>query len=63
MPVADEPVRAREPMPREAKRIEVEDVINWERYDELKRQGLSRRAIAREMRIAETTLRRLEKRR
>jgi excisionase family DNA binding protein len=40
-----------------------EDVINWERYDELKARGLSRRAIAREMRIAETTLRRLEKRR
>jgi excisionase family DNA binding protein len=47
----------------EAKGFDVDDVINWERYDELKRRGLSRRAIAREMRIAETTLRRLEKRR
>jgi excisionase family DNA binding protein len=49
--------------PEEAKEPEVDDVINWERYDELKARGLSRRAIAREMRIAETTLRRLEKRR
>jgi excisionase family DNA binding protein len=49
--------------PEEASGVDAEEVINWDRYDELKRQGLSRRAIAREMRIAETTLRRLEKRR
>jgi excisionase family DNA binding protein len=49
--------------PEEAKEPDIDDVINWERYDELKVRGLSRRAIAREMRIAETTLRRLEKRR
>jgi excisionase family DNA binding protein len=59
----DEPVRAKESAPREANGSDVDDVMDWERYDELKRQGLSRRAIAREMRIAETTLRRLEKRR
>lgn len=47
----------------EAKELNVDDVINWDRYDALTRQGLSRRAIARAMRIAETTLRRLEKRR
>jgi excisionase family DNA binding protein len=60
---ADEPAQADEPVLEEANGPEVDDVINWERYDELKRRGLSRRAIAREMRIAETTLRRLEKRR
>lgn len=47
----------------EANRLDVEAVINWERYDALKAQGLSRRAIAREMRVPETTLRGLEKRR
>ena len=47
----------------EANGLDVDDVINWERYDELKAQGISRRAIAREMQMAETTLRRLEKRR
>jgi excisionase family DNA binding protein len=60
---ADEPAQADEPVLEEANELEVDDVINWERYDALKGQGLSRRAIAREMRIAETTLRRLEKRR
>jgi excisionase family DNA binding protein len=60
---ADEPAQADEPVLEEANGPEVDDVINWERYDELKAQGLSRRAIAREMRIPETTLRRLEKRR
>jgi excisionase family DNA binding protein len=60
---ADEPDQADEPVLEEANGIEVEDVISWERYDQLKAQGLSRRAIAREMRMAETTLRRLEKRR
>jgi excisionase family DNA binding protein len=60
---AGEPAQADEPVLEEAYGLEVDDVINWERYDELKRQGLSRRAIAREMRIAETTLRRLERRR
>jgi excisionase family DNA binding protein len=60
---ADEPTQADEPVLEEANGLEVDDVINWERYDALKAQGLSRRAIAREMRIAETTLRRLEKRR
>jgi excisionase family DNA binding protein len=59
----DELTQGRKPAANEAKGIEVDDVINWERYDALKAQGLSRRAIAREMRIAETTLRRLEKRR
>ncbi len=59
----DEPIQADEPALEEANELEIDDVINWEHYDELKRQGLSRRAIAREMRIAETTLRRLEKRR
>jgi excisionase family DNA binding protein len=51
------------PAPEEASGAEIDDVMNWERYDALKAQGLSRRAIAREMRIAESTLRRLEKRR
>jgi excisionase family DNA binding protein len=51
------------PAPEEAHGSDIDDIINWERYDALKRQGLSRRAIAKEMRIAETTLRRLEKRR
>jgi excisionase family DNA binding protein len=60
---ADEPAQADEPGLEEANELEVDDVINWERYDALKAQGLSRRAIAREMRMAETTLRRLEKRR
>ncbi len=60
---ADEPAQADEPLLEEGNGLEVDDVINWERYDELKAQGLSRRAIAREMRMAETTLRRLEKRR
>jgi excisionase family DNA binding protein len=60
---ADEPAQADEPVLEEANGIEVDDVINWDRYDALKAQGLSRRAIAREMRIAETTLRRLEQRR
>jgi excisionase family DNA binding protein len=59
----DEPDQADELVLEEANRPDVDDVINWERYDELKAQGLSRRAIAREMRMAETTLRRLEKRR
>jgi excisionase family DNA binding protein len=59
----DEPVQAKEPAPKQANESDVDDVINWERYDELKRQGLPRRAIAREMHIPETTLRRLEKRR
>jgi excisionase family DNA binding protein len=62
-PPADEPAQADEPVLEEANEIEEDDVINWERYDALKAQGLSRRAIAREMRIAETSLRRLEKRR
>ena len=56
-------ITVRKPTAEEAKGLGVDDVINWERYDELKRGGFSRRAIAREMRIAETTLRRLEKRR
>jgi excisionase family DNA binding protein len=60
---ADEPAQADEPGLEEANELDVDDVINWERYDELKAQGFSRRAIAREMRMAETTLRRLEKRR
>jgi excisionase family DNA binding protein len=60
---ANEPELADEPGLEETNELEVDDVINWERYDALKAQGLSRRAIAREMRIAETTLRRLEKRR
>jgi excisionase family DNA binding protein len=60
---ADEPAQADEPVLEEANELDVDDVINWERYDELKVQGFSRRAIAREMRMAETTLRRLEKRR
>jgi excisionase family DNA binding protein len=60
---ADEPTHADEPVLEEENELYVDDVINWERYDALKAQGLSRRAIAREMRIAETTLRRLEKRR
>jgi excisionase family DNA binding protein len=60
---ADEPAQADEPVLEEANELDVDDVINWERYDELKRRGLSRRGIAREMRMAETTLRRLEKRR
>jgi excisionase family DNA binding protein len=55
-------ITVRKPTATEAKGLG-EDVINWERYDELQARGLSRRAIAREMRIAETTLRRLEKRR
>jgi len=59
----DEPALADEPALDEANEPEGDDIINWERYDELKAQGLSRRAIAREMRMAETTLRRLEKRR
>jgi excisionase family DNA binding protein len=63
VPLADEPVRDREPAAREANGLDVDDVINWERYDALKARGLSRPAIAREMRIVETTLRRLEKRR
>src|SRR5512132_2521481 len=57
-----EPARERgpadEPVLEEANELDVDDVINWERYDELKVQGFSRRAIAREMRMAETTLRR-----
>jgi excisionase family DNA binding protein len=60
---ADEPAPADEPVPEAMNELEIGDVINWERYDALKGRGLSRRAIAREMRIAETTLRRLEKRR
>jgi excisionase family DNA binding protein len=60
---ADEPAQADEPVLEEANELEVDDIINWERYDALKAQGLSRRAIAREMRIAESTLRRLERRR
>jgi excisionase family DNA binding protein len=60
---AVEPAQADERVLEEANEAEVDDVINWERYDALKAQGLSRRAIAREMRIAETTLRRLEKHR
>jgi excisionase family DNA binding protein len=60
---ADEPAQADEPVLEEANELDAEEVINWERYDALKAQGLSRRAIAREMRIAETSLRRLEKRR
>jgi len=62
-PLSHEPDRADEPALEEANGVEVDDIINWDRYDALKGQGLSRRAIAREMRIAETTLRRLEKRR
>jgi excisionase family DNA binding protein len=60
---ADEPTQADEPALEEVNELQVDDVISWERYDALKAQGLSRRAIAREMRIAETTLRRLERRR
>jgi len=60
---ADEPAQADEPVLEEANELEINDVINWERYDALKAQGLSRRAIAREMRMPETTLRRMEKRR
>jgi excisionase family DNA binding protein len=60
---ADESAQADEPVPEAMNELEIDDVINWDRYDALKAQGLSRRAIAREMRIAETTLRRLEKRR
>jgi excisionase family DNA binding protein len=60
---ADEPALANEPPLEEMNELEGDDIINWERYDELKGRGLSRRAIAREMRIAETSLRRLEKRR
>jgi excisionase family DNA binding protein len=37
--------------------------IDWQRYDALKARKLSRRMIARELGIPETTLRRLEKRR
>jgi len=59
----DAPALADEPVLEEANELEVDDVLNWDRYDALKAQGLSRRAIAREMRMAETTLRRLEKRR
>jgi excisionase family DNA binding protein len=59
----DESAEADEPVLEEADESDVDDVINWERYDALKAQGLSRRAIAREMRMPETTLRRLEKRR
>ncbi len=40
-----------------------EGEINWQRYDALKARKLSRRMIARELGIAESTLRRLEKRR
>jgi excisionase family DNA binding protein len=60
---ANEPAQADEPVLEEANELEVDEVINWERYDAMRAQGLSRRAIARQMRIAETTLRRLEKRR
>lgn len=60
---ANEPARAAEPMPEEATGPDVEALLDWGRYDALKAQGLSRRAIAREMWIPETTLRRLEKRR
>src|SRR5882724_4733749 len=51
---ADEPAQADEPVLEEANELEINDVINWERYDALKAQGLSRRAIAREMRMPET---------
>jgi excisionase family DNA binding protein len=60
---ADEPNQVDEPGLEEANELDVNNVINWERYDALKARGLSRRAIAREMRMAETTLRRLEKHR
>jgi excisionase family DNA binding protein len=60
---ADEPALADEPTLEETNELEGDDIINWDRYDELKAQGFSRRAIAREMRMAETTLRRMEKRR
>jgi excisionase family DNA binding protein len=60
---ANEPAQADEPVLEEANELEVDEVINWERYDAMRAQGLSRRAIARQMRIAETTRRRLEKRR
>jgi hypothetical protein len=37
--------------------------IDWQRYDALKARKLSRRMIARELGVPETTLRRMEKRR
>jgi len=60
----EETVRAKEPIPREANGRDIGNVMNWERYDELKRQGLSQRQIAAELGIPRTTLRdRLKKRR
>jgi excisionase family DNA binding protein len=60
---ADEPAQANKPVLEEANGLEVEEVINWERYDALKAQRLSGREIAREMRVPETTLRRWVRRR
>jgi excisionase family DNA binding protein len=54
-----EPVLA----PKEAQPPAVEGEIDWERYDAMKARQISRRMIARELGIPETTLRRLEKRR
>ncbi len=48
--------------PKEAQPPAVEGGIDWQRYDAMKARGLSRRLIARELGIPETTLRRLEKR-
>jgi excisionase family DNA binding protein len=59
----EETVRAQGPTQREANGRDIRDVINWERYDAMKARGLSRRLIARELGIPETTLRRMEKRR
>jgi excisionase family DNA binding protein len=56
-------VQSVEVAPEEVNPPAMEGGIDWQRYDALKARGLSRRAIAREMRIAETTLRRLENRR
>ena len=56
-------ITVRKPTAEEAKGFS-EDVINWERYDALKAQGLSQRQIAHEMGIPRTTLQeRLKKRR
>jgi excisionase family DNA binding protein len=54
-----EPVLA----PKEAPPSATEGGIDWQRYDALKARKLSRRTIARELGVPETTLRRLEKRR
>jgi excisionase family DNA binding protein len=59
----EEPVRAKEPAPREMKGRDVGGVMNWKRYDALKARGLSQRQIADELGIPRTTLQdRLKKR-